>query len=229
MKLLHVRQVLFAAKKGLLRIMLLLAVVFFAGTSFAQDFSIGAKGGGVLTSDIYPSTISESRRYTIGPAFELKLSHGFSVEFDALYRRLGTSRLYSYFQYHYYSRDRSNSWEFPILAKYSSGTKLKPYISGGYAVRAIKGSGYTDTLNGSNGSVSRSTYSTEYKDSSGLVVATGVEIRLGSLSFSPEFRYTRWFNKSREYFSQYLGLRENSTQSQAEILMGLSWHPIRLD
>lgn len=226
MKLLHACKVLFTVRGGLLCIMLLSCEVIFASASFAQDFSIGAKGGAVLTADIHPTTISESKRYTIGPTVELKLSHGFSVEFDALYRRLGTGRSYQYAWFNYYSRDRSNSWEFPILAKYSFPTPLKLYVSGGYAFRAITGSGYTDALDTVDGSVSRLTYSTKYKNSFGFVVATGVEIRLGSLSFTPEFRYTRWTNKSRENFNQYLGLFENSTLNQAEILMGLSWHPI---
>lgn len=68
-----------------------------------------------------------------------------------------------------------------------------------------------------------STYSTDYRNSSGLVVGGGLEIKAGVLKVSPEFRYTRWLNRAfSAYFSH--GFFAESAQNQAEILVGITWH-----
>ncbi len=184
-----------------------MSAVLLTGAAFAQDFSFGVKGGARLTDDLQSySTDSESKRYTVGPTAELKLSRSLSVEIEALYKRLGTSRFSQIYGYQWFVRDRANSWKFPILAKYSLPvSRSRFFVSGGMSFRHISG------LN--------------YQSSSGAVVGGGIEINAGPLTFAPEFRYTGWFNVARQDFSQYIALDEKSAQNQAEILVGIRWHP----
>jgi len=213
---------------------LLLFAGLFTATAFAQRVSLGVKGGVRLNDDLESggegAKVSESKRYTLGPTVELKLPHRLSLEIDALYKRLGTSSYSKDITGWGISRDRSNSWEFPILAKYRLVRKLPaPYVSGGYAFRHITGSGtLTDfccvnTFGGpSNPTLTNSTYSTNYKNSSGLVVGGGMELETWYLRFSPEFRYTRWNNWSLYDYGSY-GYYAKSAQNQAEILVGIAW------
>ena len=55
----------------------------------AQNFSFGAKGGALLTDPA--ERFDESRRYIVGPVFELRLPGRMAVEANALYSRFGTS------------------------------------------------------------------------------------------------------------------------------------------
>ena len=213
----------------------LLFAGLFTATAFAQRVSLGVKGGIRLNDDLESggedAKVSESKRYTLGPTVEIKLPHRLSLEIDALYKRLGTSS-YSADIYGWgISRDRSNSWEFPILAKYRLLPKFPaPYVLGGYAFRHITGSGtFTgfcciNTFGGpSNPTLTHSTYSTNYNDSSGLVAGGGVDFKAWRLRFSPELRYTRWLGKSLYDFGSH-GYYAESAQNQAEILVGIAWH-----
>jgi len=214
----------------------LLFAGLFTATAFAQRVSLGVKGGIRLNDDLESggegTKVSESKRYTLGPTVEFKLPHRLSLEIDALYKRLGTSSYSMDFAGDWgISRDRSNSWEFRILAKYRLSRKLPAtYVSGGYAFRHITGSGTLTAFccinpygGPSNPTLSHSTYSTNYNDSSGLVVGGGVDFKAWHLRFSPELRYTRWSNKSLYDYGSH-GYYAESAQNQAEILVGIAWH-----
>src|SRR5215472_8028168 len=91
----------------------------------AQLFTFGVKGGVWTTGDIgNPTSFAggilhlESKRYIIGPMVELRLPLRLSVEFDALYRRLGFTQDVDFCCGFSVSRERDNSWEFPITVKY---------------------------------------------------------------------------------------------------------------
>jgi len=66
---------------------------------FGQPVEFGVKGGIPLTEafetgsffliEFGEGATSATRRYTIGPTVETRLPHGFGVEFDVLYKRLG--------------------------------------------------------------------------------------------------------------------------------------------
>ena len=217
----------------------LLFAGFLTANVFAQRISFGIKEGERLTDDLESggegARLPESKRYTFGPTVEFKLPHSLSLEIDALYKRLGTSSYSIDFAGDWgYSRDRSNSWEFPILAKYRFSRKLlAPYISGGYAFRHITGSGtLTDFCcinpygGPSNPTLMHSTYSTDYKDSSGLVVGGGMEFEARHLRFSSELRYTRWLGRSLYDYGSH-GYYAESAQNQAEIILGIAWHSVR--
>src|SRR4051812_15902078 len=118
------------------------------GIASAQLVSFGVKGGVSLTDpDRYKG---ESKRYIVGPSVEVRLPLGFAVEVDALYRRVGSSFSYIFptlnpdgtpanMTIANYNRQRGNSWEFPILAKYyfrSRSSAWQPFLATGYAFRA---------------------------------------------------------------------------------------------
>jgi len=210
----------------------LLFGLFISATACAQNLSIGIKGGARLTDDLQSSgwTVSESKRYTVGPAVEVNLWRGLGVEFDALYKRVGKSEVGGdFFGDMWWSRDRSNSWEFPILAKYRFLRRsVSPYVSSGYAFRLIGGSGATNSyccVNPYDPTAAKFTlrsYSTDYKNSSGLVVSGGMEFQTWHLKLSPEFRYTRWSNRALDAYGSH-GYYAESAQNQAEILVGIWW------
>jgi hypothetical protein len=96
-------------------------------SAFGQSFFVGVKSGVPLTDafantnilDTVTHAYSQSKNYVIGPAVEVGLPFGLSVELDALYRPLnlavdfttlvpGTVHTSTEFQ----------SWEFPVLGKY---------------------------------------------------------------------------------------------------------------
>jgi|HubBroStandDraft_6_1064221.scaffolds.fasta_scaffold26332_3 hypothetical protein len=92
----------------------------------AQTVSFGVKGG--VPFEDQARFDDESRPYIVGPSIEVHLFGNFFVEADALYQRIGNelvsfsiapgsnttagSTTFST------TRNRGNSWEFPVLAKY---------------------------------------------------------------------------------------------------------------
>ncbi len=212
---------------------MLLFAFCFAAVAFPQSFSVGFKFGARLTDDLYTHNsgiVSESKRYAVGPTAEFKVWRRLGIEIDALYRRVGTSEFYADILGDLsWSRDRSNSWEFPILAKYRFVQRLPgPYVSGGYAFRHIRGSGTGvsfccfNPYGPSNPIITTGSYTPDYENSTGLVVGGGMEFRLLRLRVSPEFRYTRWTSASRVSVGSF-GYSVNSAQNQEEILFGITW------
>jgi hypothetical protein len=120
------------------------SLLLFGSCCIAQSLSIGVKGGLRTTDDVSgPGILSiESRPYVVGPALELGLPLGFGVEFDALYRREGyrTGNLGICPLACEVDRERSNSWEFPLLLKYQRRVRaIEPYLEVGYAHRVMSG------------------------------------------------------------------------------------------
>jgi hypothetical protein len=75
----------------------------------------------------------ESRPYLVGPSVEYRLPAGLAIEVDALYQRIGNTVSFGYGPgvilagsgysmlspiLPFISRERGNSWEFPLLGKY---------------------------------------------------------------------------------------------------------------
>jgi hypothetical protein len=120
--------------------------------SFGQRFEFGAKVGIPLSETFETGSsfhigfgegsTSATRRYTVGPAVELKLWHGFSAEFDGLYRRVGFNELQENSVFAFvHTRTTANSWEFPILGKLRilHLPVLSPFMDGGVSFRRISG------------------------------------------------------------------------------------------
>lgn len=202
-----------------MRLSLLLFTV--AATLAAQDlkprFSFGVTGG-VPLGDMMPSRSGffheESRRYTLGPAFDLSLNSKLSVTVNPLYKRTGYSTLpFSGFidlgpdvpfQYMYGpERMRAHSLELPVIGKYHFGnneSRFRPFVGAGFAFQTAW---YTTersftTRDVQTGALSFSDTKTERRTSTdtGVVLSTGFEFAHGPLRFTPELRYTRWGSAS---------------------------------
>ena len=119
---------------------------------FGQKLEFGIKGGIPVTSafqtgsfftmDFGESASSATRRYTVGPMVELRLPHGFELEFDVLYSRLGFADLTKSVALIFdYANTSANSWSFPVLAKYRlpAFRVVRPYIEVGPSFRTVSG------------------------------------------------------------------------------------------
>ena len=226
---------------------LFLSVFVVTATSaslFGQDSApdrvvgFGVRGGVPLTDpfetgsySIPPggeSASSANRRYTVGPALELRLPHGFGVEVDALYQRLGMAETTAAQGWIVY-RDihiSANSWEFPLLAKYRLPRirSVHPYIAAGPSFRAVSGVSVS-TLNYCAPGFCTATGPVHTSDDShlgdrshaGMVIGLGSHFRLGRIHIWPEGRYARW---RADYMPDpYL----YSNQNQVYLLMGITF------
>ena len=215
----------------------ILLLVMLTLPCFGQSVQLGVKGGvpvtdafqasSFFTLDFGSSGSSATRRYTVGPMVELQLPHGFGVECDALYTRLGFAYFTKMIALEYtYSNTSANGWEFPLLAKYRLPKvhPFQPHIGIGPAFRTVTG-------------VSISTFSLidfyppipigrghsssdphlDARSNVGIAVGSGVEFRLGFLKVSPEVRYVRW----RADHDEDPNLHSNP--NQVEVLLGVTF------
>lgn len=202
-------------------------LVLLAGSwSIAQSLTVGVAGGGRLTDDVINSTTPESKRYVVGPMIELGLPWNFGVEFDALYHPYRYQVSYGGGAAGITDTERANSWEFPILLRYTIPVRrIRPFAEAGIAPRTISGSinssGYflnsTGTISNFNGSGP-----TNWPASVGVVVGGGVRFNVGRLSFSPEVRYTHW-TTTPVIDGGNNGPTAYSNQEQFDILVGVGW------
>ena len=193
-----------------------------AGGCCAQSISLGVKGGAHLLDDAPCCGLtSESRRYVVGPMVQIGLSSGFSVEVDALYRRVGSVSLpiTPTPVYWDHTRQRINSWEFPLLLRYTFRTPaIKPYVEAGYAPRV--GSGHVDSYGVSPDEYYHEPVPYSYHAdaswdvSQGIVAGGGVQFTAGRWRFSPEIRYTWWHVPA--FASQ-------TAQNQLDLMVGIGW------
>jgi hypothetical protein len=189
-----------------------------------QSIAIGMIGGVRATDDVTGAATSESKRYIVGPMVEAGLPFGFGVEFDAVYRREGYRSSFSNFGGSIFSRERANSWEFPILLKYKIPFPIvKPFAEAGYAPRVIHGYVDSNFIQFLPPAPLQHTHTnTNWPASQGLVVGGGVQLGIGRLRLSPEARYTYWNN------TPILGVYGDgpsfySTQNQFDVLVGVGW------
>lgn len=221
-----------------MRKLALLTLIAWGGS--AQTFTFGVLGGVRTTGSFTGNLTDESKRYVFGPAADLQLPHHFSLEVDALYRRFG------------YSdtvvvpivpgsltvmRERDNSWEFPVLAKYHVPIRgLHPFAGAGVAPRRISGrvnqSGYTaDFLTGLPSQPLSGSYKTSYDPTVGLVIAGGAEVGIGRIRFTPQVRYTRWNGRFLDETVRNIGFLGfefyQAPQNQLDVMIGIGWRTRR--
>jgi hypothetical protein len=179
----------------------------------AQSIAVGVIGGARLTDDVslFPSPEAngasaeaafrlESRFYDVGPMIEIGITHGFAVEFDALYHRKGFYSAFYHDTVYYTSRERDNSWEFPLLLKYKLRFPvLNPFVEAGVAPRTISGRVVSTGQS--------------YSPSVGFVAGGGLQFNLGRLRLAPQVRYTRWATAPVGGFYYSLGSTYSSNQS----------------
>ncbi|HXP87765.1 MAG TPA: outer membrane beta-barrel protein [Bryobacteraceae bacterium] len=212
-----------------LRLVVFAALVPLA--SFGQRFQFGVKGGVPLSDTMETGSAygegatSATRRYTVGPTVELGLSHGFSVEFDALYRRLGFDDTEYFAPEFTLTRTTAGSWEYPILGKFRFLRRpiMSLYVDGGPAFRGITGVSSTTRqyYGGLGGPFSTTTTfssaTLNNRSSHGVVVGVGADFHTWLPHISPEVRYTRWGT------GQNLDSVLQSNPNQLDLLVGLTF------
>jgi hypothetical protein len=150
------------------------------GTNLLGDYDPTSTTVTDLSSGTQTTFASRSgpRSFLVGPAVEVQVRDGLSLEADAVYRPIrehytntGTISGQPYIQ----SGDSSfSSWQFPVLAKYRLpllllGDKTRLFVELGPSFRI-------------SGPVTHF----------GLTTGGGVSTRLGPLTIAPAVRYTRW-------------------------------------
>jgi hypothetical protein len=210
--------------------------VFLNGhPAVAQQVAVGVKGGIQTTGDVSGSLASESKRYIVGPMVEIRLPMRLSFEFDALYRRFGFTGYESSCCGRSIMRVRANSWEFPMILKYSLPVVVAhPFVGVGYAPRTIHGTAVSSGsyLSGISQNPPMSIYTyyfnqhsdTSYPLTHGVVVSGGVNLGVGHVRFSPELRYVHWNAPFLNDFGGDGSFRFVSKQDEFFVLLGVSWH-----
>jgi opacity protein-like surface antigen len=230
---------------------LFLLLFLSAPTGFAQSFRFGVEGGVPLTSAFdtgtssvvsglvlgLPASTSYSsitKRYTLGGTAELDLPFHLAVKADLLYKRLGFNSDSSAVVpagggvLTATSATTANSWEFPLLGKYSVSKlgPLQPYVEGGIAFRTLQGVQQTtaelcpDCLLPVNQTTqTNSPAELSHRFNKGFAAGAGLEFRHLLVGVFGEIRYTRW---TADAFSAPDGLL-NSTRNQADLLVGVTF------
>lgn len=140
------------------------------GTALTHDYSPYFMPGGTITlpdGTIVPylpvSARTGSRSVIGGPTLSWDFNQQFSVETNAIYRRL-----------HLEGQVPTVTWEFPVLAKYRIPLRgVQPFLQGGPSFR---------TIGNLNTRPSRF----------GFSAGTGFDWETRGFRFSPTLRYTRW-------------------------------------
>ena len=197
----------------------------------AQLLDVGVKGGVRGTSDLNGRSLlsGESKRYILGPAVTVNLPLNLGVEVDALFRSFGYSSSSGNFAGFAFIRERSNSWEFPVIGKYRFPLRsLRPFVGAGVNTRTVSGSRVSSgaSLVGLGPEVPffNLRVDTHYPTTMGLVVTGGLEWKLRHFTIAPELRYQRW---SQPFLDQVGGGGSydlHSNQNEAFLILGLSWH-----
>jgi hypothetical protein len=209
----------------------------------AQSIAVGAIGGGRLTDDVltFPAPVLngvvstesafrlESRFYDVGPMIELGLTHGFAVEFDAVYHRQGFFSTFAHDTEIYISRERDNSWELPLLLRYNLRFPvLHPFVEAGVAPRTISGKvAVSDQTELSTPLGPPPPFGPSvplsHSPTVGFVAGGGLQFNLGYLGLAPQLRYTRWATAPVGGLYYSLGSTYSSNQNQVDVLVGISW------
>jgi len=202
----------------------------------APHVSFGAIGGVRLTDGI--ALRDESRPYTVGPAIEARFGGHVAVEFNALYKRLGSgyfigvpaaaqgagltaviSDVPPFEQLYSATRSRVHSWEFPVLGKYYFGSRSQRshfFIQTGYCFQRgwVSSSAVWIQRITQTGAILMQNLNHDFVSSTsvGAVFGGGLARKAGPLTFAPTFRYTRWGVRS-----------DGASRNQAEFLLALSF------
>jgi hypothetical protein len=206
---------------------------------FGQLFSAGVKAGVPFTeafsarADVNPTfdytyNIAQ-RRYIVGGTAELHLPFGFSVELDALYRRLGYDALFnSHATLLVQENTVANEWEFPLLLKYKLGGlgPVRPFLDAGPSYRHLSGlkQTITQTILYNHSLLSEQTGSPvelQASNSPGIAAGAGVAFKFLGLEVSPEIRFTHWGNTSFRGIYGREGFRSN--RNATDFVLGLTF------
>ena len=184
-----------------------------------KPISIGVRAGVPLTDMIEANdrsdVFSTTRQYTMGPTVSVNLPAGISVQADALYKRFSFGRPGD-FVGNFPAKDTvGNSWEFPVMLKWTAPGTVAPFINAGASFR--NWSGFDQIGNFVTG---QDFTEIDDKNNVGFVAGGGLAFKLGALHISPEIRYTRWgVNNFADGVRNVL----ESNRNQAEVLVGFTF------
>jgi hypothetical protein len=213
--------------KPTMRLMLL----FFLLTmpAIPQRFGAGVKAAVPLLEYINTSGLwsSKTNRYTLGPAFEVRLPARFAIETTALYKRLHHTYTLRTFSLSGNSLDvliktTAGRIEFPMVLKYR--LPARTFVGAGGAVAHVFGTNMREHFCSKPYNRSDWTcfdrkqdfdFTLENATTFGYVAVGGVEIKVSWIRIVPEVRYTRW---TRSAFQSDGGLASN--RNQAEVFLG---------
>jgi opacity protein-like surface antigen len=211
-------------RKGIAVLGILLPTIMWGG----EVVSIGVKGGVPITDAVDTfrgesrAYITNTKRYLVGPTFELHLPARFSIEIDALYKRLG-------FQYEDLggaerSSTVANSWEFPVLAKFEIlPGPIRPFVDAGASFRHLSGvRQIRQTVSGATLNQVEIENPAEFnkKTDIGFAFGGGVALKFGPVRLIPEFRYTRW---GSENLRDPIGSLLRTNRNQGDFILGLTF------
>src|ERR1700736_4898550 len=139
--------------KALARATRVIAVFLFGGSALAQGVHFGVTAGVPVTQYFETGRSgglhggaeysAATRRYTLGAAAEWTLTHALGFELDVLYHRMGYVGIANFYDsangnFRNTQIDvKGNSWDIPLMAKYSFGRLGRPYVAGGAVLRVI--------------------------------------------------------------------------------------------
>lgn len=184
-----------------------------------KPVSIGVRAGLPLTdlieADDRGDIFSSTKQYTFGPTLSVNFPAGISVQADALYKRFSFGRPAG-FVGNFPAKDTvGNSWEFPVMLKWTAPGKVAPFLNAGASFRNWSG---IDQIG--NFVTGQDFDEVDDKMNVGFVAGAGLALKLGSLRISPEIRYTRWgVNNFADGVKNLLETNRN----QAEVLVGFTF------
>ncbi len=203
----------------------LFLLLLIGGAALAQPVSAGLKAGlpltNLLSNEQPVDTTTVTNRYLLGPEVEVRLPHGLSIEFDALYRHFDYTNYEAFAGNAILTTGSSGNWEFPLVVKYRlRGRIVRPYVEAGVAWDAILGLKNNSIETFCSQVCENTNYppTTDSRRTTGVVVGGGVDIHAAAMHVAPEVRYTRW---AQQYFSLDDDL--HSGQNQVEFLVGFTF------
>jgi len=223
-----------------------LLFLFLTSPAFSQEVHWGVKGGTPITDHfqtvrspaLQAGYWSKVNRYTVGPTLEVNLPFRLGLEFGMLYKRQHfTGLAVSSTRGPMFPIDVSvthkttaNSWEFPILLKYSlSNRRTDPFVEWGASLQYLSNVRQVRTTARFPGPTLEITTTDKPAElqrtfNTGFVMGTGVEFRVPPVRISPEFRSTIWgFRNFRSFSFAYPNGLLDSSQTQIEVLLGISF------
>jgi hypothetical protein len=196
------------------------------GMLWGQPVSIGVKGGIPITDAFETirgneaSYVTNTKRYLIGPTVEFHLPARFSIEVDALYKRLGYEYQQGLNPDVVTRRTVANSWEFPLLVKWEVlPGPVRPFVDVGGSIRHISG---IKQIRDVQGVFTETNNAVEFnkRNDIGLVFGAGVAFKAGRVRISPEFRYVRW---GSENFRDPVRSLLHTKRNQGDFLIGFTF------
>jgi len=175
--------------------------------------SLGAVGGDPITGGAFAAT----KRYTVGPSAEFRLSNHFALNFSPQYKRYSSDSSFIYpleqltnavdipptITIQSFDQIRRNTWEFPLMLKYYFGSPqrtVRPFIETGYDFAKSWSTNRTTSVILDTATFVQTPQNSVSHYSSPVSVGpsfgAGALIQRGWIGVSPQFRYTFWEGNS---------------------------------